>query len=188
VPSQGAPGGRGAYTLLEMLLVVTIVVVAASLVVPSVIGIYERSAIEEAAQQVGVQLRSARLRAIDTGVAYRFRLQVGGRGYIAEPAETPGAATEDSADTCPTITGEVPEGMQFEEVAARPLMVAAAPEAVAGSAEASAWSLAALFLPDGSAIDSEFAVADSHENSIRFSLRGLTGGLKVGQPEMRASQ
>ena len=174
---------RPGYTLLEMLLVLVVLVVAGSLVTPVVLGLYERHSIEQAAQQLGAQLTTTRLRAIDAGVAYRFRVEVGGRGYTAEPAELADPAANPQ-DTSNTFSGELPKEMRFGQLEDQPLMqVAAAGSQPASAADQGTWMLATLFLPDGSAIDAAFEIIDEQENRIRFGVRGVTGAVRVGTVE-----
>jgi hypothetical protein len=150
---------------------------------------YERHAIAQAAQQLGTQLTATRLRAIDSSIAYRFEIEIGGRGYRAQPAEAGGPNSTASEDGSSTLSGELPEEMSFEQSDSQPLMQApGAPPQSQGSAREGGWMLATLWLPDGSAVDSAFVILDALDNQIHFDIRGLTGAVRVGDPERRPSR
>ena len=181
---------RGGYTLLELLLVLTVLVVLASIAWPSVEGLYERNQLQSAAEDVRNQLSQARLAAIDSGLIYAFRYQVGGRDYTAAPAE-PAVSSSGQPDGA-ALSGQLPEQMQFRQPEAETFSAAGTStletlsQAIGEMGTDSAgYSPPILFFPDGSALDAVFEVVDSEQRTVEISVRGLTGSIRVGDVHRR---
>jgi len=68
---------RGGFTLSEMLVVLGILVVTAALAQPALRGALGDSRLRSAAKQVRAELAKTRLKAIESGIAQRFRYQLG---------------------------------------------------------------------------------------------------------------
>ncbi|MEX0703286.1 MAG: prepilin-type N-terminal cleavage/methylation domain-containing protein [Planctomycetales bacterium] len=189
---------RGGFTLLELLLVLVILAVAAGLVWVNVQGFHQRHRLGEAAEQVRKHLTAARLRAIETGVIHQFRYEAGGGGYRIAPFEP----MMSGADGTRVLTmteqgGALPETMRFESPEAGanswgPAPVPPAPVASPSSnltvylgpgpalGGAAAWSPPVLFAPDGTATDAALAIVDETGQRLEISVRGLTGAATVG--------
>lgn len=83
---------RRGFTLIEILVVLALVVVLASISWPALQGTFQRSELESAAKQVTNELSKVRLKAIETGVAQKFRFQPGKGSYEITPC--PGGLLE----------------------------------------------------------------------------------------------
>jgi len=180
----------GGFTLLEVLLVLTLLIVLTAVSWPALDRLIARQGIERAVSDVQLLLTSARVRATDSGVTYQFRYEVGGRRYLLIPssaaelvaaAETPGADIMTVSAAAWKRTGQLPEHVSFgiageQDVTDDPI----APELLSGllnSDELSraSWGPAVLFHPDGTASDSTFIISDDGDESITITVRGLTG-------------
>lgn len=76
---------RGAFTLMEMILVMTLIVILAALVVPSIRGFYKGEKLMAATDGVRAAAAQARLMAIDYGIPYRLSVVPGRGNYRAAP-------------------------------------------------------------------------------------------------------
>jgi type II secretion system protein H len=180
---------RSGYTLFELLLVLAVLGVIASVAWPSVLRMQADHELAAAVEQVRMQLASARTRAIHSGLAYQFRYEPNGRRFCTLPFEAepelttmPGgtstsppvqtarsaAETSKSVRFLPSTGGEkLPAGM-FQGL----------PDA--GNLASAAWSAPLIFAPDGSAVDAVIALADRRGQRVDIAVRGLTGAVTVG--------
>ena len=81
--------GRRGFTLLEMLVVLSLLGVMLSMAWPSMRRTLGKSQLREAAKQVRTQLATARLSAIESGQAQQFRFQPGTGRYMIIPLDAP---------------------------------------------------------------------------------------------------
>ena len=188
------PRHRG-YTLIELLLVLAIIVVAAAAVAPSLRGVLRNAALKSAANTVRAELTRAHVHAMKTGRIQVFRYELGGVKYKLEPwiggddsleskdgnsgSATPATATHHGPTHEPTL----PEGTRFAlgdaAVESRGQHVEEEMSSLGGSG--STWSRPLLFYPDGSASDAFIIVGNDHQVGIRVDLRGMTGAAKIGE-------
>jgi prepilin-type N-terminal cleavage/methylation domain-containing protein len=173
---------RRGYTFVEILLVLALLAVIAGITFPSVLRFRNEQAIKDAAERVRSELDRTRFRAIDSGIAYQFRYETGGRRFIAIPAEREALASP----TSPTIAqptprnafaGEIAEGLTFEPPADQPRVGELvqgewlAGVADAGELQQARWSPAVLYRADGTATNSAFRVIDEDRHAISSSSR-----------------
>lgn len=78
---------RNGFTLFELLLVLAILVVITAAAYPSIRRLMSERIVRQAAETLAVKFNATRVRAIENGIAYQFRVQAGGRQYCAAPAE-----------------------------------------------------------------------------------------------------
>ncbi len=200
-------GERRGFTLVEMLVVLTILGLLVGMSWPSVHRLLSRSRVKEAAKQVRTELGEARLRAIESGTPQVFRFQPGTSFFEVRPKEeeTAGPAVlksaleqvSDEASGTKAIAGAeivdpqayrkyLSEGMLFagQEIAKEP---AASEEeegligsSTAGMTEQQNWSEPIVFYPNGRTSNARIRVTDGERYAVDVSLRGLTCTVRVG--------
>lgn len=195
---------RCAYTLLELLLVMAVLLLLVGIAWPGVNGMYERHRLRSAVEEVRKRLAGSRVKAIDAGLVYQFRYEPGGRNYVILPYQAAGhrplvgpsaaGALEGASQPLPSYSGQLPETMRFEpaddfqsvleQLETGGISDIAGP----GAAVATSWSAPILFAPDGMATDAAFDVLDEKDRSIRVSVRGLTAAVTVGGVARRTTQ
>jgi Tfp pilus assembly protein FimT len=152
---------RTGYTLLEMTLVTAVLTISATLVVPSLEGMYGYFKKNAAIDAVKAAWAQARSRAIDEGRPYRFTAQPGSGSFRVAPDEA--ASGSNTAAQAPAIESSLPEGVAFT---------------AAGTAEGSGEPL--VFLPDGTARDdAEVVFQVQGARTTALHLRALTGAITV---------
>jgi prepilin-type N-terminal cleavage/methylation domain-containing protein len=191
---------RAAFTLLEVLLVLSVLAVIIGISWPSVVRYMRDEAIREAAQSVQTAAAGSRIKAIDTGLTYQFRYEPGGQRFAVIPFDPPQNIDSTTAATAanptqsiyPVLSGQIAESCWFESpdeglVMSAPVerlprdVFANLPDAY--ELESTAWGPPVLFYPDGTAIDAIFRIIDDGNRSIQVSVRGLTGTVSTGRLE-----
>lgn len=200
---------RCGFTLFEVFLTLTILLVLASLTWPQLLRYIRERAIREQAHTVRVELNHARAKAVDQGLTYQFRFEPGGRKFVVLPYDRPdtgsgdesGSATTASQPTTPTLTASVPilsgtiaEPCEFDVPLVRN-QVTHADQAItterlpeewlnllpdANSLRETSWAPAIRFYSDGSSDDGSVTVIDEDNRRIDISVRGLTGSVSAG--------
>ena len=186
---------RPAYTLMEMLLVLAVLVVAAAASAPALSGVMRNATLTSAADTVRSQWTRAHVQAMKTGKVHAFFFETGGAKYKTEPWASPddevegtGAESGSLAPAAPlagqgTLEKSLPEGVTFltGDLAADNRSLALETELGQGVQDKTAWSRPILFYPDGSSSDAYAIVASGETVGIRVDLRGITAVVKVGQ-------
>lgn len=187
---------RRAVTLIEVLLVLSILVSLAALSYPSVDRMLDQLAMDEAVSPVRNHLAGTRIRALDAGLTWQFRIEPGGRRYVAVPYEfdeideSEGDDQEQQAqlELLPRVSGQLPEGYSFSPVDEMTADIEALDErAVAGLTELTklqetVWAAPLLFYSDGTSRTASFDIVDEKLRSRRLSVRALTGGVTTSDP------
>lgn len=188
------PFPRQAFTLVEILLVLVILVVASAIIAPTFYRALRDQRLRSAAEQVRTEWNRAHIKAMKSGRIQVFRFQPSGRKFQIEPYKAADDALEaakplsDFAPPAPSPTADgteedtrnqLPEGITFlEGVTAEEERGKAVEDAMGGGG--GEWSQPILFYPDGVSSDAWLVVADEHNSAIRVELRGLTGLAVVG--------
>lgn len=175
---------RRAFTLLEMILVMTLIVILAALVVPSIRGFYKGEKLMAATDGVRAAAAQARLMAIDHGIPYRLSVVPGRGNYRAAP-DTDEAWGSGQGGEFSTVEGVVPPDIALRVQTQGQTVniseegdVAAAFEV--GQVSADMWTTAAIFRPDGTADRTvEIICSSAHSLPLSITLRGLTGTTSV---------
>ncbi len=178
---------RGAYTLLELMLVLAVLVAVAAIAWPALGRSLATQRLRTAADRVHTEWMRARITAMKSGVIQVFRYQSGTGDYAvqrwigddaelelsqAEPVAASPYATADEA----SADRKLPEEMIFA-------IGDTAQEARAALIETAIGDEAPpiLFYPDGTTSDAVLRLASDDELQIELSLRGLTGVTTIGE-------
>lgn len=194
--SRRAWQSRPAFTLLEILLVLSLLVIIGALVLPSVGRPLEGHRLRKSADLIRAQFARARARAMDTGRTYIFRYQPAGDAYFVQAwysdedllesntlslTAAPAAnANLLSGDAGQQTLSHLPESVTFvtsqTDQQVRELM------AESSNLQMSAgdgFSDPIFFYPDGTSSTAQLLVGNREPRYIMLTLRGLTGVVYV---------
>jgi Tfp pilus assembly protein FimT len=184
---------RQALTLFEVLLVLALLVVIAAVSMPLVANSLGRARLENSGELVRAAWGRARLSAMKAGEPYVFRYEPKGSRY--QIAQLSAVNSEDAGDLN-TVPPESEEDAEYAEADMLRLAksrlpmeivfaagdVSAVPQlAGAAAATTGGWSQPILFYPDGTTSDASVLVANSSKETVRITLRGLTGISRAGE-------
>jgi prepilin-type N-terminal cleavage/methylation domain-containing protein len=190
---------RPAFTLIEIMLVLAVMVAIAAVSAPALRGVMRRQKLQSAADAVRADLTRAHVQAMKTGRVQVFRAEIGGRKYKLEPYIAGDDAIESIAgaqDTSGKVYGpgvfdasapvasqrELPEGTTFVVGDAISASRAAPIEAeLYELGQDVAWSEPILFYPDGTCSDAHLVVGNEQQVGMRLDLRGMTGVVTLGE-------
>lgn len=203
---------RAGYTMLELILVLTVVAVIVALAFPNVMRLFSQQKLSESAEKVRSLASSARVHSIDSGLVYQFRYEPGGQHFVVVPFEREfegvspnarGTGTAAGLGRFSKASGTLASGITF----AAPTLLnptgtgsgasttgmgqKLASNLLSGLPDASkleniSWSGPILFQPDGSSADASFDMVDKSNQHITLKIRGITGAISLsrpGQPE-----
>ena len=184
---------RVAFTLLELVLVISIVIVVAALASPSIHRTFSRQALQKGADRVRVSMGQARVRAIRTGEEHALFYSPRGSWFNVAPFSA-FAQQKQLAGRRQNIVAEgnlnnfeddlLPRGVRFftgqTEVNSR------AAALLADGAESDEAIAMILFYPDGTSQDAKLLLKNEDQLFVQLELRGLTGlarTVRVENPE-----
>ncbi len=189
---------RSGFTLLEVLLVLGVMAVFASMTLPSVLRMFGQQKLTESAEKVRAAAASTRVRAIESGLVYQFCCESNGSRFVVVPFEPDHANSQVNGQTgavslSSRASGRLPKGIVFSSVIVRSsgsLATANSSHKIAsttfdGLPNASDlanvdWSIPILFNPEGSAsADAEITVSDSKSQHIKLQVRAFTGAVSL---------
>ncbi len=183
---------RNAMTLFELLLVLVLLVVIASLATPLFESSFSSIRLRRGTDQVVACWSEARTHAIEAGRIYQFRFQPEGRNYRVDPWL--GGVDPDTLERDETITTN-DQNTQEEIELADWKHAEALPEGIAFSTaesvatdelgqrsvarldldQTTGWSAPILFFPDGSTYSASLLIKNKKKLFRRATLRALTG-------------
>ena len=192
---------RAAFTLLEMLLVLSLLLVLIGVVWPAVLRISASNRLRQSMQDVNSAFAAARVRAIEHGVIYQVFLEPGGQQYLVVPVDQSilGLSDSDSSSTAATsgqvvISGKLPEEFQFSKDIPVVVTEQAVPFAwLSNLPNSKEWnwmqiSFPITFYPDGTAaFDLDQEVFKDKRSVARVQLRGLTGSTTISYIQGKSS-
>lgn len=189
---------RRGLTLFEILLVLALMVVIAGVVMPVISNSLANARLDSAGEMVRAAWGEARLAAMQNGEPYVFRYEQSGSRYQIAQLATLTGENADEANILPPLSEEDEEYAEADmlrlsknrlptEIIFSMGQVAAVPQ-MAGPAVASpqmgvegGWSQPIMFYPDGTASDAAVLIANQDGETLRVSLRGLTGLSRAGE-------
>ena len=182
---------RQGLTLIEVLLVLAIVAIAAALAWPALDKPLAHHRLNSAVDEVRTEWCQARVEAMRSGRTYAFRYEVGGDHYYTElesglggdasssaiaAVNSPAGAAQSAAPTKaagPMDNKTLPKGIRFS---AEQSSQSTTPSAAAPSRDqpAGGWSNPIYFYPDGTASDVQLILICNQSCAVRVMLRGST--------------
>jgi type II secretory pathway pseudopilin PulG len=179
------PSGRAAFTLLELLIVMGVLVMLLAVTWPVVGGLLAKQQLQTGAKQVRAAWAKARLEAMESGTLRRFRyqpgtghFQVGSLNEAADPRLPTGRAAAEQTTSSSPADHWLPAGVCFERLDQAPL----APRTAALSdVTEEAWSEPILFFPNGRTSNARLELHGRRDWTVPLLLRGVTGTVTVGR-------
>jgi prepilin-type N-terminal cleavage/methylation domain-containing protein len=180
--------GKRGLTLVEVCLVLALLVVIAAVATPLLEGSFARASLQGGSDLLRGAWARARLAAMESGLTYVFRFQPNGGRYqivTLNDLGMPGAETVvegvdpeyDVDDMMRVPQPRLPEGVIF---AAADISTSSQVLATLGTTEGGVWSNPILFHPDGTTSDASVLLSNDSGQTVRVTLRGLTGISNVG--------
>ncbi len=179
---------RRAFTLMELMLTLSLLVIIAALAWPVMDGPFANLRMRKAADKVRAEWVTARVEAMDTGRTFVFRYVPEKDRFIIKPH----VRTETSGDqeytgfgerSAATVCDSLPQGITFlasqTESDTRASGFGLDSDPTVDST--SDWSDPILFYPDGTTSSAELTLRDKDGRCINLKLRGLTGVVKIGE-------
>lgn len=182
---------RRAFTLMEIVLVMAIMVIFAALSYPSIESMYSGARLEGAGDAVRAAWSEAQAHAVNETRSYRFAIVPGKGNYRVAPdsAEfwtgSDGNSNSDPDNPAYILEDALPKGMVFPDDGGNTPNVAANDSALPrGSVGINQWVTKATFLPDNTAQDDAEIILRYHDaRPMILRLRALTGTTTVTRGE-----
>lgn len=168
--------GRSGFTLFELLVVLAVFVVVATLATPFLLRTFNSQALKGGADQVRSEFDRARVQSIRTGNVYSFLYRTGADEYTIAPLVNSYSLVNPSLAPSlgePPPVKHLPAGLLFAGSSVS--NDARAQFESDGSQLSAAGMTPILFYPDGTSQDAFLYVQNKQGESIRIYLRGLTG-------------
>jgi type II secretory pathway pseudopilin PulG len=184
-----------AFTLVEVLLVLVLLVMIGAISVPVMTGSFEREKVMNAGDVVRSAWSKARLTAMETGQPHVFRCELkAGRFHVVSMAEyiasggapPAGEATAEDEPGSPVLDfTRLPTGVVFAsgEFAPTPQL-----SAMTGAGADPAWSEPIVFQPDGTCSDATLLLANENNYTVRVTLRGIMATARIADIGVEAVQ
>jgi type II secretory pathway pseudopilin PulG len=171
-------------TLVEVILVLSLLVIIGAISVPLLGGSFSRAGLHSGSDLLRGAWSKARLAAMQNGDTYVFRFEQGGSRFqliklnqLGMPESDELAPEEKDAEHSPAdmlrkSQNRLPDGVVF---AAGDVSKSSQIEATLGATADGPWSQPVLFRPDGTTSDASVVLENDRKQTIRVTLRGLTG-------------
>lgn len=202
-PRSCIAGRHLAFTLLEILLVLAILVILAGMSLPLLFNALQGHRLKISAQMIQNELMRARVDAMESGRVRMFRYETDTGNFKVAPllrnsdelennlagtSQAIGISQEvfQSAEA-EILEGTLEEGIVFagESVEADMRSYSLGQEQ-GGGLEIAGWSNPVLFYPDGTTSDATVYLRDDGGTLISVQLRGLTGIARIVEPDLSA--
>ncbi len=186
---------RAGLTLLELMLVVTIIVVVAAMAAPAIQSSFSRQSLQKGADRVRVAMGQARVKAIRSGEEYAvFYTPTGSWFNVAPYSRYSEQASLSSKRQRMFDEGKMtnfekdllPKGVKFS---GSETDVNSRAAAVMAESDANGSSISMiLFYPDGTSQDAKLIMENEKQFFIQLQLRGLTGTARTVRVENPSGQ
>ena len=204
--ARGIEGtSRAAFSLIEMILVLAILVAIGAIVAPSFNEAFVRQRLQTSADRLRGAWDRARLTAMKTGQSQIFNCVIGAGDYAVEPymtdadvvnastgatvMTTGGTVVETTASGAVLASAGASEGKKLEEeivfvscAVSSDMRAATVAQEQGGLAAISTMNQSVMFYPDGSTSTAEVIIQDPNGKQRAVRIRGLTGSTQVLTP------
>lgn len=188
---------RGGFTLIEVLLVMSLLVILASITLPYLGSSFSRAHLNAADDILRDALTRGRMTALQTGEIQAFRCEPKGARFqlvaldklsLPESSQPPPDTTDgehSAQDILRLSRPRLPDDVIFAsaEIASSNQVAA-----LYGTTGDSGWSEPILFNPDGTTSDASIVLQNDQGQTIRVTLRGVTGLVTSSAVSNEASQ
>ena len=164
---------RPAFTLVELLLVLVLLVVISGFTAAALEGSLLQSKIRKGVEQVRTSWSEARLQSISGGQRLAFTCMLGGRDFRISSCNDFVLPNETKTPASNSDVRQLPEGVVFRLVEALPNTTATQLNAPSSPTEGQ-WSPPIVFSPDGTSYDARLVLESTTGRQVQLSLRGLT--------------
>ncbi|WP_437194648.1 prepilin-type N-terminal cleavage/methylation domain-containing protein [Planctomicrobium sp. SH527] len=210
--ARNAQQARPAFTMLELLLVVSVLGIIAALSWPRLFNNLKLQTLQGNVEQVRQVLDRARVRAVEEGVTLQVRYEPQGRKYVILPQESldtnSSSGSNQTAGTTTSIrtTTRMKEPYRVYELGSEchfhvDNALLSGQQTIIEKLDDSwltqlqngelardvGWSTPILYFPDGSATDGSVVVMNQSRRYAKLHVRGLTGAVSV-QPIAEMSE
>jgi prepilin-type N-terminal cleavage/methylation domain-containing protein len=170
-------------TLVEVTLVLALLLVIAAISTPLLERSFTRASLQGGADLLRAAWGKARLSAMESGQPHVFRCELRGNRFLVatldalstsegEPPIEADDKPRDPSDILRLREARLPEGVIF---ATGDIASSSQVAATIGAVPAGTWSNPIVFRPDGTTTDASLLLANEEQQTIRVTLRGLTG-------------
>src|SRR3954447_2768836 len=189
-PGVSRSGRKRGVTLVEICLVLALLVVIAAVAIPAMGGAFARASLRGGCDTLRAAWSKARMAAIQKGQSYVFRCEPRGSRFqivsldqIGLPETQEQQPTDSDAERAPEdilrlSRMQLPDGVIFAKADIGSSTQLAA---TGGTTDGGPWSTPILFRPDGTTSDASMVLQNEPGNTIRITLRGLTGISTAGE-------
>ena len=186
---------RNGLTLIEVILVLSLLVVIGAVSVPYLNGSFSRAHLHGASDVVRDAFARGRLAAVQTGQTHVLRFEPKGSRYQIVPLDHLGLpetsalppddpdAEHSPHDMLRVSQARLPDNVIF---AAGDVAASNQVAALLGAPADEAWSAPVLFNPDGTTSDASVLLQNDQGQTIRVTLRGMTGIASASEVGMEA--
>jgi prepilin-type N-terminal cleavage/methylation domain-containing protein len=185
---------RRAFTLLELMLVMALLVILGALCFPTLESMYGHFRVTAAADEVRTAWAQARAQAMNDGTPYRFSVVWNKGNYRIAPdtgdfwgGNGAAPAATDPANPALVMEAALPKGVRFtspKQPGGGSLDQGGDSALPPDSVDPGSWATAVTFLPDGTAReDVEMVFRTAGASPVVLKLRGLTGVVTTGNPK-----
>ena len=178
---------RPGFTLIEVLLVLTVIVAMGALAWPAFTRGFETTKLKAVAERVMAACGRARVQAMTTGQTQVFRFQPNSGTYgieaLPDDSSSLDAATSSGGAAAATgsITYQLPDGFTFSGGDRVPDERSSVAESAITSTNFDTSAPPVMFYSDGTASEAQVIVANQNGRAITVSVRSLTGTAHMGE-------